>query len=103
SRAMLSQATDTSASAPLATAARSPLACASATNSPFTSPFNPKSAPDRSAPTTKVLQHRPSAADASGLSELHADASIGTATAQRATAVNGFKRLFKFMRKDSLA
>src|SRR3954462_15861822 len=97
SRAMLSQATETSASAPLATASKSALACANATNCPFTSPFNPKSASERSAPTTNVLQHSPSAADARGSSELHAEASIGTATAHKARAVNGFKRLFKFM------
>src|SRR6187402_1117649 len=85
--------------APVATAERSDDALANAAKVPLISASTPKSTLVMSAPTSKPVQQ---AASCRALASLQPATAEETASAVTASAENDFKRLFKFMRRDSL-
>src|SRR6188768_853699 len=93
---MLRQAVVTSEMEPVPTAERSDAAEANAEKVPLMLASTPKSTLVMSAPAWNSLQQGAS------LRSLQPATNVEMVSAVNATAVNGFKRFFKFMRKDSL-
>src|SRR6478609_3647606 len=84
--------------APVPTADRSEAAVANAENEPLMLASTPKSTEAMSSPALNSVQQ---AASCAFLRSLQPATTVDRASAANATAVNGFKRLFKFMWKDS--